>query len=277
MLLALDIGNTNISVGVFDDDAGPAHKPANTWRIATVHDRMPDEYALLLSNLLSLKGVSSGGINSAAICSGVPPLTPIFQEICTDFFGVEPMIVGAGLKTGVRILYDSPRDIGADRIADAVAALTLYGGPVIIVDFGTATVFDAVSANSEYVGGAIAPGISVAADALYHSTSQLRRVKLERPSSAIGRNTIHAIQSGLVFGYTDIVKGMVARFDEEMGGGCKVLATGGLTELFAKEAGIFDAVLPNLTLSGLHIIHGLNSYSRSGPAIILEIGGHECD
>ena len=259
VLLALDIGNTNISVGVFDDDAGPKHTPAATWRIATDRDRMPDEYGLLLSNLLSLRGFHAGDISSAAICSGVPPLTPAFQEVCTGLFGVEPMVVGAGVKTGVRILYDSPRDVGADRIADAAAALTLYGGPAIIVDFGTATVFDAVSADAEYIGGAIAPGISVAADALYHSTSQLRRVELDRPSSAIGRNTVHAIQSGLVFGYTDMVKGMVARFDEEMGGGCKVIATGGLTELFAKEAGIFDAVLPNLTLSGLHIIHELNS------------------
>tara|TARA_Y100000758_G_scaffold180864_1_gene128635 strand:- start:226 stop:735 length:510 start_codon:yes stop_codon:yes gene_type:complete len=169
------------------------------------------------------------------------------------------MVVGAGVKTGVRILYDSPRDVGSDRIADAAAALVLYGGPAIVVDFGTATVFDAISMDAEYVGGAIAPGISVAADSLYHSTSQLRRVELDRPSSAIGRNTVHAIQSGLVFGYTDMVKGMVARFDEELGGSCKVIATGGLADFFSKEAGIFDVVLPNLTLSGLQIIHALNS------------------
>ena len=259
VLLALDIGNTNISVGVFDSDVGPDHAPTATWRIATDRDRMPDEYGLLLSNLLSLKEFTVGDISSAAICSGVPPLTPVFQEVCTGPFGVEPMVVGAGVKTGVRILYDSPRDVGADRIADAAAALALYGGPAIVVDFGTATVFDAISVDAEYVGGAIAPGISVAADSLYHSTSQLRRVELDRPSSAIGRNTVHAIQSGLVFGYTDMVKGMVARFDEELGGGCKVIATGGLADFFSKEAGIFDVVVPNLTLSGLQIIHALNS------------------
>ena len=134
VLLAIDIGNTNISVGVFGDDAGPDHTPTATWRIATDRNRMPDEYGLLLSNLLSMKGFSADDISSAAICSGVPPLTPVFQEVCTGLFGVEPMIVGAGVKTGVRILYDSPRDVGADRIADAAAALTLYGGPVIVVD-----------------------------------------------------------------------------------------------------------------------------------------------
>ena len=159
----------------------------------------------------------------------------------------------------MKVLYDSPRDVGADRVADAAAALKLYGGPVIIVDFGTATVFDAVSGDAEYIGGAIAPGITVAADALFHSTSQLRRVELERPASAIGRNTIHAMQSGLVLGYADMVKGMVARFDEELGGGCKVVATGGLASLIEQEATVFDAVNPELTLTGLRIIHELNT------------------
>ena len=167
--------------------------------------------------------------------------------------------MGAGVSTGIKVLYDSPRDVGADRIADAAAALTLYGGPAIVVDFGTATVFDAVRANGEYVGGAIAPGVAVAADALFHSASLLRRVELVRPPSAIGRNTVHALQSGLVLGYSDMVKGMVARFDEELGGGSTVVATGGLAGLIESEARVFDHVAPDLTLTGLRIIQERNS------------------
>jgi type III pantothenate kinase len=169
------------------------------------------------------------------------------------------MVVGAGIKTGIRILYDNPRDVGADRIADAAAALHLYGGPVIVVDVGTGTVFDAVSADAEYIGGAIAPGISLAADALFHNTSQLRRVELHAPEAAIGKNTIHALQSGLVLGYTDLVRGMVARFDKELGGGCKVIGTGGLAHLVEGEDSIFDAINPDLTLVGLSIIHHMNT------------------
>lgn len=260
MLLTLDIGNTNITFGVFDETGGaPDYAPRATWRIATDRDRLADEYGLLLSNLLSVKGITTGMVEAATLCSVVPPLTPAFVELCGDYFGVEPMVVGAGVKTGIKVMYDNPRDVGSDRIADAVAALKLYGGPVIIVDFGTATVFDAVSADFEYIGGAIAPGLSVAADALFHNTSQLRRVELLRPSTAIGRNTVHAMQSGLVLGYSEMVRGMVARFDREMGGGCKVLATGGLAGLIASETNIFDAVVPNLTLAGLRIIHELNT------------------
>ena len=163
-----------------------------------------------------------------------------------------------GSRPGVRVLYDSPRDVGADRIADAAAALKLYGGPVVVVDFGTATVFDAISGSGEYIGGAIAPGMTVAADTLYHSSSMLRRVELARPPAAIGKNTVHALQSGLILGYTDLVKGMVARFDRELGGGAKVVATGGLAGLIEPEAEIFDAVNQDLTLAGLKIIHDLN-------------------
>ena len=260
MLLALDIGNTNITFGVFDEDGGASrYVPSATWRIATEADRMPDEYGVLLNGLLSLKGISPKDLTAAALCSGVPPLTPTFVEVCSTYFEVEPLVVGTGTKTGVKILYDSPRDVGADRIVDAAAALKLYGGPAIIVDFGTATVFDAVSAQAEYIGGAIAPGITVAADALFHSTSQLRRVELDRPATAIGKNTVQAIQSGLVLGFAEMVKGMVARFDRELGGGCKVVATGGLAGLIEQEAKIFDAVNLDLTLAGLRIIQELNT------------------
>ena len=260
MLLALDIGNTNVTFGVFDDDGGSSrYVPSATWRIATEADRMPDEYGVLLNGLLSLKGISPKDLTAAALCSGVPPLTPAFVEVCSTYFDVEPLVVGTGTKTGVKILYDTPRDVGADRIVDAAAALKLYGGPAIIVDFGTATVFDAVSAQAEYIGGAIAPGITVAADALFHSTSQLRRVELDRPATAIGKNTIQAMQSGLVLGFAEMVKGMVARFDVELGGGCKVVATGGLAVLIEQEAKIFDAVNLDLTLAGLRIIQELNT------------------
>lgn len=253
MLLALDIGNTNVTLGVFNGTALTA-----TWRIATEPARMPDEYGLFLRQLLPLKDVAPDSIKAVAICSVVPPLTPTFVEVSDAYFGVAPLVVTAGVKTGVRVLYDNPRDVGADRIADAAAALKLYGGPAIVVDFGTATVFDAVSRDGEYLGGAIAPGLQVAADAIFHRTSQLRRVELARPPAAIGRNTVHSLQSGLVLGHAEMVKGMVKRFDQELGGGAKVVATGGLADLIAKEAKIFDAVDPYLTLTGLRLIYELN-------------------
>ena len=254
MLLALDIGNTNITAGVFQGEALKA-----TWRIATDAGRMADEYGLMLNQLLPLKGVSPDDVDAIVLCSVVPPLTPTFVELCDTYFSVAPLVVSAGTRTGIRILYDTPRDVGADRIADAVAALKLYGGPAIVVDFGTATVFDGVSASGEYLGGAIAPGMTVAADALYHATSQLRRVELQRPPDAIGKNTVHAVQSGLVLGYAEMVKGMVARFDEELGGGAKVVATGGLAGVIGQETDIFDAVNLDLTLTGLRLIHDMNT------------------
>ena len=260
MLLALDIGNTTITFGVFADGSADSQRyvPSATWRVATDPGRMPDEYGLYLTSLLPLRGISPGDVSAVALCSVVPPLTPAFVDLSKAYFGIEPLVVGAGVKTGVKVLYDSPRDVGADRIVDAAAALKLYGGPAIIVDFGTATVIDAVSAQAEYLGGALAPGITVAADALFHSASQLRRVELERPATAIGKNTVHAMQSGLMLGYADMVKGMVARFDAELGGGSKVIATGGLAPLMEKEANVFDVVNPDLTLAGLRIIYELN-------------------
>lgn len=253
MLLAIDIGNTNITLGVFEGDALSA-----TWRLATDRSRTPDEYSALLAQMLALRDMPAGRIDGVALCSVVPPLTPTFVDLCRARFGIEPMVVGAGTKTGVRILYDNPRDVGADRIVDAAAALKLYGGPVIVVDIGTATVFDAVTAGGDYLGGAIAPGMAIASDALFSSTSQLRRVELVSPGSAIGRNTIHAIQSGVVLGYADLVRGMVARFDAELGGGAKVVATGGLAHIVEAEAGVFDEINPDLTLMGLMLINEMN-------------------
>ena len=252
MLLAIDIGNTNITLGVFDGDALSA-----TWRLSTERSKTSDEYSATLMQMLQLRDMAAQQIDAVALCSVVPPLTPTFVDLCKTHFGVEPLVVGAGTKTGVRILYDNPRDVGADRIVDAAAALRLYGGPVIVVDIGTATVFDAVTANGDYLGGAIAPGMVIASDALFSSTSQLRRVELVAPATAIGRNTIHAIQSGVVLGYADLVRGMVARFDAELGGGAKVVATGGLAHILESEAGVFDDINPDLTLMGLMLIQGM--------------------
>ena len=260
MLLAIDIGNTNVSLGVFDGETLKA-----TWRIATDARRLADEYALLVSNILSLKGVHGEDITDACLCSAAPTLTPTFEEVCRGYFKVTPLTVTAGVKTGVRILYDNPRDVGADRIVDAVAAYRLYGGPVIIVDFGTATVFDAVSSDGDYLGGAIAPGINVAAEALFLSTSQLRRVELTPPKSPIGRNTVASLQSGLLLGHVGLVEGMVARFKAEMGEGTKVVATGGLAGVIAKETKAVDAINPDLALLGLRMIYDLNRASLPAP------------
>ena len=256
MLLAIDIGNTNVNLGVFD---GPVLK--STWRIASDARRLADEYGLLVSSILPLKGISPDEITDACLCSVVPPLTPIFEEVCTSYFKVVPLVVSSGVETGVDILYDNPRDVGADRIVDAVAAFRLYGGPVIVVDFGTGTVFDAVSREGNYLGGAISPGINVAAEALFLSTSQLRRIELTAPKSAIGRNTVASLQAGLLLGYVGLVEGMVARFKTELGHDARVVATGGLAELIAKETEIFDAINPDLTLIGLRMVHEMNTVS----------------
>ena len=257
MLLAIDIGNTNVTVGVFDQRDLKA-----TFRLSTDTRKMPDEYALSVSQLLPLRGLSLSDIDDVAICSVVPPLTPSFTQMAKTYFGVDPLEVGSGTRTGISVRYDPPRDVGADRIVDAAAAFSIYGGPVIVVDVGTATVFDAVSESGDYLGGAIAPGISIAADSLFHTTAMLRRVELAPPPAAIGRNTIHALQAGLVFGYAELVKGMVTRFKGELGQHSRVIATGGLAEVVAGESGVFDAIDPDLTLTGLRIVYELNNGVR---------------
>lgn len=254
MLLAMDIGNTNITLGVFEGDNLEA-----TWRIDTNTSRMPDEYGLTFTQLLAMRGVCPDQVHDIVLCSVVPPLTPSFVILAHDYFDVSPLVVGTGTKTGMRIQYENPRDVGADRIVAAAAALRLYGGPAIVVDIGTATVFDAVTSKGEYIGGAIAPGLRIAADSLFHSTSMLRSVELTPPPAAIGKNTVNAMQSGLVLGFTDLVRGMVDRFRRELVGEVKVIATGGLAHLIADQVDFFDAVNPNLTLMGLRIVHELNN------------------
>jgi len=250
MLLAVDIGNTDTALGVFENEELRA-----TWHMATAIHRMADEYAALLLNLLHHQGLDKSDIKEVALCSVVPPLTATFEELFQRYFHISPLVVGVGIKTGFRIRMDNPREVGADRIANAAAAHHLYRGPIIIVDLGTATTFDTISKEGDYLGGAIAPGINTAAEALFTRAAMLPRVELVHPKQAIGTNTIAAMQSGIVFGYVGLVEGVVARIQQELGEKAKVVATGGYAELIAKETAVIDEVNPDLTLVGLRLIY----------------------
>ena len=270
MLLAIDIGNTMVTMGVFDGE-----RLQTTLRVATDTRKLADEYGLLITNLLNLNGVEPSRIDSISMCSVVPPLTVVFDRVCETYFGIQPLTVTAGVRTGLRILYDNPRDVGSDRIVDAVAAIELYGTPVIVVDFGTATVFDAVSREGVYLGGAIAPGINVAAEALFLNTSQLRRVELVAPKSAIGQNTSTSLQSGLVFGYAGLVEGLVARFKQELGDDAKVIGTGGQASIISQEIDVFYEINPDLTLIGLRLMYNMNQQGADHPGSPLQSGTRE--
>ncbi|MGD0806196.1 MAG: type III pantothenate kinase [Anaerolineales bacterium] len=253
MLLCIDIGNTNITLGLYEGAAlGPR------WRLSTEQERMPDEFGLQVTGLLQLAGKSPADIQGVSMASVVPPLTSRWIETCRVYLKCDPLVVDAGVHTGVKIRYEDPRAVGADRIVDAAAAFRLYGGPACIVDFGTATTFDALSSKGEYLGGAIAPGIGIAAQALFQRTAKLPRVDFVRPPTAIGRNTVHAIQSGLLFGYVGLVEGMVARFREELGNEMKVIGTGGQADLIAHETRVIEILAPWLTLDGLRMIYEMN-------------------
>ncbi len=260
MLLTIDIGNTNITFGVYD--SAPALQ--YHWRIKTEHGRLADEYGIIMLELMRHEGLEIQDIRGVVMASVVPPLTQVFVRMAERFIKQSPLVVEENTKTGVKILYDSPRDVGADRIVDAVAAFKLYGGPACIVDFGTATTFDAISASGDYLGGAIAPGLAIAAEALFSQTSKLPRVDLVRPPQTIGTNTIHAIQSGLIFGYVSMVEGMVSRYRQELGGDMRVIGTGGLVEIIAKETKVIEIINPWLTLEGLQMIWEMNR-----PAILI--------
>lgn len=225
------------------------------WRLATNHERMPDEYAMQLLALFRHVDIDPSQIDAVAIASGVPPLTTTWSEVCQNYLNCTPLLIGATTQEDLNILYDNPSSVGADRIVDAVAAFHRYGGPLCIVDFGTATTFEAVTAAGEYLGGAIVPGINISADALYARAAKLPKVDLARPPSAIGRNTVHAMQSGLVFGYVSMVEGMVARFRAELGEATTVVGTGGLAPIIARETTIIDHIEPWLTLDGIRIIY----------------------
>jgi len=253
MLLTIDIGNTNLTLGLFEGDRLGAH-----WRLSTDHERMPDEFGIQFLGLLQHGGCSVAQLEGVCLASVVPPLTSRIIEACKAYLGKQPLVVDSTIKTGIEICYDNPLSVGADRIVDAVAVKALYGGPACIVDFGTATTFDAISAEGNYLGGAIAPGIGIAAEALTRRTAQLPRINIERPPSVIGKNTIHAMQSGLLFGYVALVEGMIARFRKELGDEMKTIATGGLAEIITRETDVIQIVNPWLTLEGLRMLWEMN-------------------
>jgi type III pantothenate kinase len=256
MLLAIDIGNTNITLGVFEGENLRA-----TWRMTSMVNQMADEYAALLINLLYHNKLQVEDIDKVALCSVVPPLTTTWVDISERYFHTTPLVIGAGIKTGVSIRMDNPREVGADRIADAAAAHHLYSGsgPVVIIDLGTATTFGIVSPEGDYIGGIIATGIATAAEALFSRTAQLPRVELTHPRHVIGSNTIAAMQSGIIYGYASLVEGMLKRIEEELGEKPLVVATGGYAELIANETGVIDKVNPDLTLIGLRLIYEMNN------------------
>jgi len=253
MLLAIDVGNTGMGMGIFEGE-----KLRVTWRMATSFSRMPDEYAALLFPLLSQEGLKSSDITDVCICSVVPPMIGTLETLFQKYFKLNPLIVEPGIKTGVKIRMDNPREVGSDRIVHSAAAHHLYGGPLIIVDMGTATTFDTVTKNGEYTGGAIAPGFQTAAEALFARTARLPRVEMTRPAKAIGTNTITAMQSGIVFGYVALVEGMVNRIQKELPEKAKVVLTGGFLDIFARETSVVDIVNPDLILIGLRLIYEMN-------------------
>ena len=256
MLLVIDVGNSNNVIGLFSGEKLLTH-----WRIRTEWNRTADEYWVLIKEFILLNNVETETIDDIIIACVVPPLVPILQGMAKKYFSCEPLIVGPGVKTGISILYRNPSEVGADRIVNSVAAFEKYGGPLIIVDFGTATVFDAVDNNGDYLGGAIAPGIGIASEALFSRAAMLHRAQLERPPNAIGRNTTHALQSGILLVFVRLVEGMGERFQNEIGPVAKVIATGGWAEQIANETTVIDIVNTELTLTGLYILYGLNSGS----------------
>jgi len=254
MLLVMDVGNTNTVLGVYEGERLVAH-----WRLTTVRDRTVDEYGILARNLLSLASLDATAIDGIIIASVVPPLNGVLEAMARIYFHLKPLFVEPGIKTGMPILYDNPQEVGADRIVNGVAAYERYRTALIVVDFGTATTFDGISAKGEYLGGAIAPGLTISAEALFQRAARLPRVDIRRPPAVIGRNTTHSVQSGLFHGYLSLVQGMVTRMRSEMGGKARGIGTGGLVApLDAELRAILDDLDPNLTLEGLRILYERN-------------------
>ncbi|AGG07500.1 pantothenate kinase [Dehalococcoides mccartyi] len=252
-LVAVDIGNTSVNIGIFEGEQLLAN-----WHLGSVAQRMADEYASLLLGLLQHADIQAGELNRVIMCSVVPPLTTTFEEVFKTYFKATPLVVGAGIKSGVKIRMDNPREVGADRIVNAAAARVLYPGACIIVDMGTATTFDTLSESGEYIGGAIAPGIATSAQAIVEKTSKLPKIEIIHPAKAIGSNTVSAMQSGVYFGYIGLVEELVRRIQAELGQKARVVATGGYASLIAEGSRIFDIVRPDLTLQGLRFIYQMN-------------------
>jgi len=253
VLLAVDIGNTNIALGVFDGKDLIQH-----WKIRSDQQKTSDEYEIILLNLLSLAHLEANSIRSVIISSVVPPLTPVFQSLSQNLLKVNPLEVGPGLKTGMSILYENPQEVGADRVVASVAAFEKYGGPAIIVDFGTATTFDVISKEGEYLGGAIAPGIQIAAEALTLKTAKLPRIEIKKPKNAIGRTTVTSMQSGLYFGYIGLISNIIEEISKELGKDIKIVATGSFASQIYPDLASIQYLEPFLVLEGLRIIYDRN-------------------
>ena len=254
MLLVIDVGNTNIVLGIFKDQELVDH-----WRVSTDRLRTTDEYGVLIRHLFYLNGVNTEEIDAIIISSVVPPVMPTLERMCQRYFGLTPLVIGPGVKTGMDIKYDNPREVGADRIVNAVAAYEKFGGPVIIIDFGTATTFCAVDKKGTYLGGAICPGIGISTDALVQRTAKLPRIEVVQAEKVICRNTVESMQAGVFYGFVGQVDGIVTRMRRELGCKAKVVATGGLAVIVAPATDAIDVVEPMLTLEGLKIIYDRNN------------------
>jgi type III pantothenate kinase len=253
MLLAIDAGNSNILAGVFKDD-----RLVYDWRLLTEARKTADEYGIMFQNLFSSANLKPEATEAVIIACVIPPLLGTLEEISRKYFHCDPFVIDAGVKTGITVLYDNPREVGADRIVNAAAGYEKYRKSLIIIDLGTATTFDCISERGEYLGGAIAPGIMISSEALFSRTSKLPRVELVKPERAIGKNTVSSMQAGIIFGYVGLIDGMVNRIKKEMGGDPMVIATGGLAPVIASESETIDAVDTYLTLEGLRIIYRKN-------------------
>ena len=260
MLLCLDISNTTIKAGVFDGDALLAG-----WRFSSDRAKLTDEYGMLLLGLLGAASIPREAITGVSISCVVPPLRPVFDELARKYLKTVPIIVSSNIEIGITLAVDNPREVGADRIVNALAMHRLYGGPAIGIAFGTATVFDCISDQGHYLGGAIAPGMVTALESLARSAAQLFQIELVAPRAAIGKNTVHTMQSGLVLGFAGLVEGLVRRLSAELGGTPKVIATGGLADVIAPATSVIDVVDQTLTLKGLKLIHEMNTVPQADP------------